>query len=273
MSQDSRGFMVIEGFRQLSPMEPSRHASNSRGSCQTATDTPRHGQNQTVRGELALALMAAEERVGALLEDRGWLGRELHNRVLSSLNALRLTLQVDPRKKTENVSGNARPGDFVIKQIDQVAHDLRRLIRQLESGTVRKFSLASELKLLVATYEPISSLTIKLDIQRRAVEVLTQEEERELFTIAREALSNCVRHAKASHVTIALRTRRARVAFTICDDGRGFSASDRQTAGYGLTDMAARTKKLGWRLHIRSQIGRGTLITAEYALQPVLSAV
>jgi signal transduction histidine kinase len=91
--------------------------------------------------------------------------------------------------------------------------------------------------------------------------------------VAREALSNCVRHAEASNATITLYSRRTRIGLTIGDDGKGFSPADRRSTGYGLTNMAACLEMLGWQLSIRSQIGRGTVITAEYVSEPILSAV
>ncbi|HLZ35398.1 MAG TPA: ATP-binding protein [Nitrospira sp.] len=275
MSLDSRGFTIIEGFRQPAPMEPARHSPMNLNleSCQTSTDTVRHVPAHKVQGDLALALIAAEERVGALLEDRSWLGRELQHCVLKSLNAISLGLRAGRRIKSTVSAGNAGPEDFLIRQIDQVARDLRRLILRLESGTVHRFSLASELRRLVATYRPLSPLAVSLDIRRSALECLTQEEAHELLTVAREALSNCVRHAEATAATITLRCRRTGIALTVCDDGKGFSLSDRPSVGYGLARMAARMEKLGWQLSIRSQIGRGTRIMAEYVPGPVLSAV
>jgi signal transduction histidine kinase len=272
MSLDYRGFTIIEGLRP-SPMAPTRHFPNKQESCRTSTDSARQSPNQKVQGDLALALIAAEERVGALLEDRSWLGRELQRRVLGSLNAISLSLHADRHRKTKSVAGNTGSADLVTKQIDQAARDLRRLILRLESGTMHRFSLAAELRRLVATYKSVSPLAVTLDIRQSALECLTQEESHELLTIAREALSNCVRHAEASRATITLCSRQTGIALTIGDDGKGFSVPDRSSTGFGLTNMAERLEKLGWQLSIRSQIGRGTLVSAEYVSGPILSAV
>lgn len=273
MAQDSCGFTIIEGFREPASTEPARPSTHNRESRQTSSDNAWPGQSQNVRGDLALALVAAEERLGALLEDRSRLGRELHQRILGSLNAVSLTLRANPTRGSKATEGTARAGDSVTKQIDRVVRDLRQLILRLESGALHRFSLTSELRRLVAAYTSISPLAVTLDIRPNALACLTQEEAHELLTVAREALSNCVRHAEASRATIALHSRRTRIAFTVCDDGKGFSPTDRQRTGYGLTDMASRVEKLGWQLSISSQIGRGTRITAEYAPGPVLSAV
>ncbi|WP_455389179.1 sensor histidine kinase, partial [Petrachloros mirabilis] len=225
------------------------------------------------RGELALALIMAEERASALLLDRSRLGRQLHNDVLRSLSAVSLSYRNNRRVKSDAASRTVGHGDLLIAQIDRAALNLRQIIQQIESSRVTRFSLVSELRRLVDTYRSISSMTIRLHIRQSAVEFLTQEEEHELLVVAREALSNCVRHAEASRATIALRTRRTKVALTISDDGKGFASSDRRTSGYGLANITERVEKLGWQLHIQSEIGRGTLIRVEYLLEPILSAV
>jgi signal transduction histidine kinase len=147
------------------------------------------------------------------------------------------------------------------------------MIHGLEFGKVEEFDLASELRILVDTYAQIGKLRIAIKLQATALEILTGEEEREILNIVREALSNCVRHARASRATVTLRTRGPRVRLAIGDDGTGFDSSMNQFAGYGLANMATRAKKLGGQLTIRSRVGRGTRIIAEFSLEPILIPV
>ena len=79
-------------------------------------------------------------------------------------------------------------------------------------------------------------------------------------------------HAHAAHATIAIRKCGEKIQLTIRDDGTGFStAMGSITRGYGLANMDARAKKIGGTLRVRSEIGRGTDITAEFSLEPILS--
>lgn len=273
MSKDRRGFKVIEGFRESSSSQSAFHHSDNWEVDPPPVDCPHHGPSQNIRGELVLALIMAEERASALLQDRSRLGRQLHNDVLRSLTAISLSCHKARRVESNGACKTVGHGDLPIEQIDRVALNLRRIIQQIESSRVTRFNLVSELRQLVGTYKSTSSTTIRLDIRQSAVEFLTQEEEHELLIVAREALSNCVRHADASRATISLRTCRTKVALTISDDGRGFASSDRRAVGYGLANMAERMGKLGWQLHIQSEVGRGTIIRAEYLLERILSAV
>jgi signal transduction histidine kinase len=192
---------------------------------------------------------------------------------LQSLYAIGLSLE-QSRRLTPNVARRRRPsGPQTVDQLNNLIQDIRRMIHGLEHDTIEEFDLASELRVLVYTYSQIGKLQIAMELQPAAVEILTGEEEREILNIVREALSNCIRHARASHATITLQTRGSRIRLTIADDGTGFDSNKNQFAGYGLANMATRAKKLGGQLSIRSRMGHGTHVIAEFSLEPILSPV
>jgi signal transduction histidine kinase len=220
-----------------------------------------------------LALKATEQRLGALLRDRDRIGRDLHDSVLQSLYAIGLSLETSRRRNPDAHPEAGRCADHALDQLNALVHQLRRMIRSLQGGTVQEFDLVSELKTLTATYEQIARLSITLDVQQNAIDILTSEEAQEILHIEREALSNCVRHAEATRATVSIRMRRTRVRVSVSDDGIGFVADGGQPLGYGLGNMEARTRKLGGTFRIRSKPGRGTQITADFTLEPLLTPV
>jgi signal transduction histidine kinase len=83
-----------------------------------------------------------------------------------------------------------------------------------------------------------------------------------LFRIVQEALTNCVKHAKATHVTIELSTGGAQqVSLTVADDGIGFDADSQISRGLGLLTMRERAEFMGGRFTLTSKPGHGTRIT------------
>src|SRR6185437_3392119 len=83
----------------------------------------------------------------------------------------------------------------------------------------------------------------------------------ETLQVAREALSNVVRHAAAAHVSVALTVDDGRIRLTIKDDGMGFetvAAGRRQ--GDGLRNMYQRANAMDGDLAIDSQRGAGTTL-------------
>jgi signal transduction histidine kinase len=103
--------------------------------------------------------------------------------------------------------------------------------------------------------------------------VLTSEEAHELAAIAREALNNSVRHAQATHITISLRRIGSRVRLRIRDNGSGFDVTHEQARGIGFAHMKSRARKIGGRLDIQSTRSRGTCITADVFLEPILTTI
>jgi signal transduction histidine kinase len=76
-----------------------------------------------------------------------------------------------------------------------------------------------------------------------------------------EALQNVAKHAGAARATVRLSAAGDALEFSVSDDGPGFDATA-QRYGSGLQGMADRLAALGGTIHVRSQPGHGTAITA-----------
>jgi two-component system sensor histidine kinase UhpB len=86
------------------------------------------------------------------------------------------------------------------------------------------------------------------------------------FHVAREAIVNVKRHARASHVAITLSAQGDSLQLTIVDDGAGFVPETTETARLehhlGLTAMRERVESVGGELQVISEPGAGTRIDA-----------
>lgn len=269
MLRDKKGFRLLNGFRpsaltaRANPATwPSRRAERS----SVYRESPRMKDPMDT-------LRAMEQRLSAMLEDRTHIGRDLHDCILQSLYAIGLNIEAEWRGHRHTTPESEQTHAHTIEQINRLIHDIRQMIHGLDEGVVQEFDLMTELQTLKSVYDQIGHVQISLDLHPAAIEVLTKEEEREILSIAREALSNCVRHARAAHAAISIRRRGDRVRLQISDDGRGFATGDGRPQGYGLANMTARAKKIGGTLRIQSEEGRGTDIIAEFLLEPILTPV
>jgi signal transduction histidine kinase len=84
------------------------------------------------------------------------------------------------------------------------------------------------------------------------------------MSITREAVSNSLKHAGASTVSVALQEHGTRVRLAIDDDGVGFDPERRRTRGHGLRNIAARTQQIGGTLVVISQPQHGTQILVHF---------
>ena len=260
-------FHIIEGFRGATR---GHESSISSGVTSDANHILKIIGDAT-DNNLSLVLEACQKRLDALLEDRNRIGRELQDRVLQPLFAITSNLGGDRHACTDLPPDTSCIRDQSLLQLNKLIQEIRRIIRNLEEGGVEEYDLMSEMRSMINSYEPLGELAIELIIQSHALQLLTQEEKREVFNITREAINNCVRHAQATRAIIKLNHRGARIRLAIMDNGIGFCPVHTPSRGYGLPNIQTRVRKLGGQLHVRSRKGRGTKIVAEFALEPIMT--
>lgn len=269
MARNFQDFSVYEGLLDSSKTQALYPVQTSDSSCSDGSHENFPANGKRWRDELGLALVAAEERLSVLLQDRKRMGRALSCDVLQVLYSIGRFLQANPAPCVQNDSQPSLYKYLLAKQLDRVAQSLRRNIQQIESGVIARVSLPSEIRKLISACTSNGCLSIQLDIKQEALTYLTQEEEEELLTVTREALNNCVRHAQASKVTISLKATGNLITLAIGDDGKGFLLSPPPASGFGLMTMAAKTEKIGWHFAIDSRMGRGTVVKAEHIMSPL----
>ena len=271
--KDRRGFQILDGFRQSLSKPAHQHAVLAPKISHDRNQSCAYPLHEQIGSSLTTALAASEQRLSDLLHDRSRIGRELHESVLQALYAISLTLGQAPRLRRGATQVVACSHEQATNQLHTLIQDIRRMILRVESDNIVPFRLVSELQALAQTVERVSQARIRVDIDRAAEEILTGEEARELVTIAREALNNCVHHAQATRIVIALRPIGSRVRLTIRDNGSGFDVEQRRAKGLGFSQMEARARKIGGRLDIQSTVGQGACITADIYLQPILTTI
>jgi signal transduction histidine kinase len=273
LMKDRREFQILDGFRH-SPGKPAQQrASLVQGISDDTAESVAFLLREQVGSNLASALKASEQRLSALLHDRSRIGRELHDSVLQALYAIGVSLAQSPELRRGAPPAGPLSRDQAADQLNKLIQEIRRMILSVESDSMDPFRLVSELQALAQTVERVSELWIRVEVEPAAEEILTGEEARELVTITREALSNCVRHARATRIVIALRQIGSRVRLSIRDNGSGFDVAHGQAKGLGFAQMEDRVRKIGGRLDIQSTVGRGTCITADVYLEPILTTI
>jgi signal transduction histidine kinase len=88
-----------------------------------------------------------------------------------------------------------------------------------------------------------------------------------------EAMQNAAKYARAGSVDVVLRRTGDAIAFSVCDEGAGFDPSTVRR-GVGMRSMADRLASVGGTFHVRSAVGRGTVVSGRVPLtaQPPSSA-
>jgi len=188
---------------------------------------------------LSAQLLRAQE------QERRAIARELHDDVGQMLSGLLL--------EPSNVR---RVSEIAERAIDSV----RRLALALRPSMLDDLGLVAALEWQAREVGNRAGLEVEVEAAESAGE-LPEAQRICIFRVAQEALRNCARHARATHVHVALDRAAARVSLRVEDDGKGFQPA--RSKGLGLLGMEERVAQLGGRLRIDSHPGRGTTLIAE----------
>jgi signal transduction histidine kinase len=143
---------------------------------------------------------------------------------------------------------------------------VRRLAVELRPSALDDFGLVSAVERLADTFREQTGMHVDLEA-RIGDDRLPGEVETALYRIVQEALTNIVKHAEASRVSILLTRKDGSAVAIVEDDGLGFDPGAAREQGLGLTGMRERVGLVGGRLRIESATGAGATLVAEVPLR------
>ncbi len=213
-------------------------------------------------------LRQSEEQLRRVLGERERMAQDLHDSTIQSLFAIGLNLERCQRLASTNPQDLATQLSTAIAGLKVVIRDLRGYILGLEPAILNGRALEAALASLVSDMNHSRELHFQLQVNPLAADRLTSEQAAHLLPIAREAMSNSLRHSAAQTGTLSLQLYDGTVRLTVEDDGVGFDAATVQKHGHGLHNMETRARTLGGRLEVLSEPGHGTRITCDLPQEP-----
>ncbi|HEX9092235.1 MAG TPA: sensor histidine kinase, partial [Anaerolineales bacterium] len=232
--------------------------------------------NQRIE-ELINAQLAEQQRLDALKAEllhrtviaqeaeRQRIARELHDETGQTLTALGMGL----RGMSETILTNR---DRAVQQADQLeklalagVEELQRMVSGLHPPQLDDLGLLAALRWYASDIGNRFGITINI-VNHGGKPKLSSDVRAVVFRIAQEAMTNVVRHAKASRMDIQLDYTADNIYLRVEDNGQGFNTDavlkkkpGRPTA-WGLLGMVERASLVGGTCNIFSNPGKGTLI-------------
>jgi signal transduction histidine kinase len=198
--------------------------------------------------------------VGGQEVERRRLARELHDETGQALTSILLGLRaVEEAGSTDDLQ---RSVSDVRELVVATLQDVRALAVQLRPKALDDFGLVPALERLVQTFSEATAISVELEAQL-GEDRLPAEVETTLYRIIQEALTNIVKHAEASSVSVLLVRRKSAVTAVIEDDGRGFDPTNTREDGLGLLGMRERVELHDGQLKIEASTGAGTTLVIE----------
>lgn len=217
-------------------------------------------------GPLLLAAVQdiTEQKLAA--EEREQLSRDLHDNILQSLYAVGMQLEAGKMAMGKSPKQSKTHMTHAVDHLNHLMLEVRQYIALLTQRTAPKPDFGQALRLLVASLSATGQAAPELQIQGPVLSLVSPMQGEQLLNIAREALSNSMRHAQATRRSVRLSSTKRTIRLVIHDDGVGFSLR-RRSRGHGLTNMAARAKNIRARLIFHSAPGKGTRVTVEVPVE------
>jgi signal transduction histidine kinase len=208
----------------------------------------------------------------AALEERGRIGRELHDGLAQVLGYLHLQSRAAEGLLSSGQIAQAQAELQEMQEVAQEAYgDVRESILGLRTAITPGAGLIPTLTEYLDKFSQQSGINARLVIGDDAEMKFTPAAEIQLLRIVQEALANVRKHSQASRAWVRFEADEAGAVITIEDDGQGFDPSriwqDRQ-GHFGLQTMRERVESVGGELRFDSQPGQGTRVVIRVPLAP-----
>ena len=201
--------------------------------------------------------LSARIKHEAALEERQRIAREFHDTLEQELAGLSIRMDAAATRPLDDKARSLLEASRSL--VGRIQAEARNLVADLRDDSSGVTDLTVALHDLAAR-QPSTGPVIQLQTEGPAPD-LPPHVSHHLRMIAQEAVTNALKHARARHITVRLRTTEDGVFLQVCDDGRGFS-STAETQGkpghFGCMGIRERCQKIGATVSWKSQSGEGT---------------
>ena len=214
---------------------------------------------------IALTELSEKARQAAVLDERTRVARELHDTLAQVFTGLALQLDVARSLLPDTVPNAAeviaRCGELARQGLTEARRSVLALqphdetygeIASTLTHTVRRMTEGTKVRAEVKVYGSPRRLDPAVGLN--------------LLRVGQEAVTNALRHARATEVEVSLTFQSERVVLSVADDGRGIPKSVRMRGsfgGFGLANIRHRVAQLGGSTRIEIPEGGGTRIVAD----------
>ena len=196
----------------------------------------------------------------SVVEERQRIGMDLHDGIIQSIYAVGLTLEyVQAQIGDGELEAAQERVQAAMGALNNTIRDIRAYILDLRPRRFQGDNLVTGLEALLAEFKANTLMTVSFIADADADGRLTPEARLALFHIAQEALSNAVKHSRASRVDVRLTGKDGGVVLSLADNGLGFVESEvEHRLGHGLVNMQDRARSVGGSLSLRPVETGGT---------------
>jgi signal transduction histidine kinase len=208
----------------------------------------------TVRLDTAVLFLAFRD--SATAEERRRLAREMHDGVAQEMASLGYFVDTLIDQELEG-STRARQLSMLRERLTMVVGEVRRSVQTLRTEIGESDSLGTAIGSLARHLSASSGIPIHVTLDEGTTR-LRPEIESELLRIAQEAMTNAVRHAHATAITVQCSVAPPSAEIVVADNGRGLGS--RRDDSHGLEIMRERAALIDGELCVSDNRPHGTVV-------------
>jgi signal transduction histidine kinase len=221
---------------------------------------------EIMSGYAAMAIaekqLQQQQRQLTLMREREQIGMALHDGVIQSIYALGMRL--DLAKRQENISFDVV--DSTLDGLNQVIEDIREAIFQLKKRNTEPITLRLRIQRILAQLYIPPDVNVYINLPEHVLPIDLDVLEA-LEMMLNECVSNILRHADATEISITAHDTTEYISILVKDNGIGFDPEELATqSGLGLRNLKRRANLHGGSIDVQSQPGEGTRIRIRFPL-------
>jgi PAS domain S-box-containing protein len=214
-------------------------------------------------------LRALSASVQSAREDEGTrIAREIHDELGAALSSLRWDLEdideaISGPPSRAQLATLHKKIEAMIDLSDATVNTVRRIASELRPTALDEFGITEAIRWHAQHFQARTGITVNCDSLLEDLD-LSREQATGIFRISQEALTNVLRHARASRVDVTMKREAGSLVVTIRDNGQGITAEEKsRPQSLGLLGMRERAHLIGGVLDISGSAGVGTVVTIQ----------
>lgn len=216
-------------------------------------------QRERLEAEKTAAIILGEE------QERIRMAAELHDGVGQMMSTAKMNLSALEQELADGDAGIREKYNGIIKLVDASCAEIRQVAHDLAPFWVMKLGLEDALKRLT---QKAGGSMVQINLYCDPLPTsLDKVMSSTLFRVIQECINNALKHARASHIDVAVNLEKNGISVTVEDDGVGFSLSETAASGIGMENIRRRTHYLNGTVEWDSSPGNGTLVAISIPLK------
>lgn len=210
--------------------------------------------------------MAELQREHALERERARIARDMHDGLGASLVKISLLGEIAAGQLDDAGTLRANLAKMV-QTARETVRDMDEIVWAINPRNDTIDNLATYLCRFAREHFELAGIQLHLDVPAELPDGLLSSEARyQLFLAAKEVMTNIVKHARATEVSLTLRADASGLSIAIRDNGCGLPAQKPKRPGNGTMNVQERLVALGGAANCASQAGKGTELTLRMPL-------